>query len=659
MVDQQTSLLLAPVEVGAVTVKNRIVSTAHGAFTDFNSPTDDGQRYIAYQRRRAAGGCGMIVLQAMHVHRTSPQTYLHPMPEPDDMRRKLHRLAREVKPYGTTLVQQLFHFGAMGLSDSSEEAEPRWSFSGTTTPEGEASHAMTVPEIEEVLDSFVDAAVMVVESGLGGVELHATHGYLLQQSFSPWGNQREDEWGEPLRFATELIDRLRAAIGRDPIVGLRISAEDFRSPAQGGLGPEGLASVAAALVAGGKLDYLNHSEGSKQPHYAKAIGSYRHPHGEYLPLTAGLRRAIGAAVPVIGVGRITTPELAERAIRDEVCDLVGMTRAQISDPDLVTKIVSGHRQAIRPCVGANVCIDGRPAGIRCFHNPDVGHEHRQPASPSATEHQRVLVVGGGPGGLKAAESAARRGHEVTLVEQASTLGGRLQAVGRLGHAAELLDAVAWLQDTLDELDVDVRTSYAATAEVFDDLASDVIVLATGALPRPDALGPTDGSVPVVSLDDAAWASVTPGGLELADRRVLLVDGIGNIDAALVAEELAKVARLSIMTPALVMGGRVGFTHMSDLLPHLYAHGVEVLTSREYLGVADGTVRSRHVLTGDESAQPFDVVVAGIHPMPDLSLHEAAMAAAPSVHLVGDVVAPRGATEAIFMGDRTGQSIGSN
>jgi 2,4-dienoyl-CoA reductase-like NADH-dependent reductase (Old Yellow Enzyme family)/threonine dehydrogenase-like Zn-dependent dehydrogenase len=651
------SVLLTPIEVGAVTVKNRIVSTAHGAFTDFNSPTDDGRRYIEYQRRRAAGGCGMIVLQAMHVHRTSAQTYLHPMPDPDDMRAKLTELANVVAPHGTTLVQQIFHFGAMGVSDSSELAEPRWSFSAATTPEGEASHAMTPAEIEEVLDGFVDAAVLAVESGLHGVELHATHGYLLQQSFSPWGNQRDDEWGEPLRFATELIDRVRVAVGPDRIVGLRISADDFRSPDEGGLGADGLAAVAATLVAGGKLDYLNHSEGSKHPHYARAIGSYRHPHGEFLPLTAGLRRAIDAAVPVIGVGRITTPELAEQAIRDEACDLVGMTRAQIADPELVSKIAVGRRPSIRPCVGANVCIDARPAGIRCFHNPDVGLEYRRGAAVAAVEPQRVLVVGGGPAGLKAAEAAARAGHQVTLVEQAATLGGRLQAVRHLGRATELLGAITWLERRLVDLGVEVRTSHPATADFLHGFGADAIVLATGARPRPDALGDDDGSIPVLSLDDAAWGMGRPGGPELADRRVLVVDRIGNIDVGLVAEALARVARLSIVTPAPTVGGRVGFTHAGELLPHLHRHGVELLTSREYLGVRDGRAHTRQVFTGQPQEHEVDVVVAGVHPVPDLALSEAAAAAAPVVHLVGDVVAPRGVAQAMIMAEQVGIRLG--
>ena len=155
------------------------------------------------------------------------------------------------------------------------------------------------------------------------------------------------------------------------MVGVRLSVDDYRRPADGGLGPEGLRDVARALVDTGHIDYLNQSSGSRSSHYARAVGSYHHPPGELLPLIAQTRQAIDARVPVVGVGRVTTPELAELALEDEVCDLVAMTRAQIADPDVVAKLRRGHADRIRPCVGANQgCVDRMVGGlaITCIHN---------------------------------------------------------------------------------------------------------------------------------------------------------------------------------------------------------------------------------------------------------------------------------------------------
>src|SRR5690606_22043444 len=154
-----------------------------------------------------------------------------------------------------------------------------------TTPEGETAHRMTDAEIEAFVEGFVRAAAFAVEAGMDGVELHAAHGYLLQQSFSPWANRRDGVWGEPLKFLRAIIDGIRAATGPDAIIGLRICIDDMRPADKGGLGPDRLIELAAELAGRGGLDYINHSEGSKVTDYSHAIGSWRHPHGEFLHLT--------------------------------------------------------------------------------------------------------------------------------------------------------------------------------------------------------------------------------------------------------------------------------------------------------------------------------------------------------------------------------------
>ena len=449
------SILLSPIEVGSVEVSNRVAFTAHGSFLDFYRPGVSGDRYVAYEERRAAGGVGMIFLQTVHVHPSS-HALGHAIYDSDDLRTKLTTMATALHRHGTKVVQQLNHFGAQFRSDARENLEPLWAFDDLVTGDGEAAHRMTSAEIEDVLDGFVQTARICVEAGLDGVELHGTHGYLLQQSFSPWGNGRDDEWGEQLAFARALIARVRREIGRVPVVGLRISTDDFMSPERGGLGVEALRGIASALVDTGELDYVSQSEGARTGHYARSIGSYRHGLGEFLPLAHGLREAIGARVPIVAASRINDPAIAEKALAAGDCDIVAMTRAMIADPDLVNKIRSGKR--IRHCVGANQgCVDRMVGGlpITCFHNPDVGREERGEPEP-AVEPRSVLVVGGGPAGLKAAEIAARRGHRVTLIEREPELGGRLRAVRGLGDAAELFRSIEWLELELADLEVDVR-----------------------------------------------------------------------------------------------------------------------------------------------------------------------------------------------------------
>ena len=644
--DAVTATLLSPVQVGSVEVPNRIAFTAHGSFLDFYRPGIPGDRYIAYEERRAAGGAGLIFLQTMHVHPSSHATGHYPY-DPDDLRPKLAAMADALHRHGTKVVQQLNHFGAQFRSDGRQDLEPLWGFEDIVSGEGEAAHRMTGAEIEEVLEGWARTAALVVESGIDGVELHGTHGYLLQQSFSPWGNRRDDEWGAPLAFAKALIARIRDRVGREPVVGLRISTDDFMPPDRGGLGVQALQDVARALVDTGGLDYVSQSEGSRTGHYARSIGSYRHALGEFLPLAHALRDAIGARVPVIAASRINEPELAERALAQGDCDIVAMTRALIADPDLVRKIRDGGR--IRHCVGANQgCVDRMVGGqpITCFHNPDVGRELRGEPEPAA-EPRRVLVVGGGPAGLKAAEIAARRGHRVTLVEREPELGGRLRLVRGLGDAAELLRSVEWLELELRDLDVDVRTGVEADETLL--AGAEVVVLATGSQPAPDRLPDLDGSIPVLSIDAAAAQTSFSGS-------VLFVDLRGDTETALCAEHVAAAGgAVTIVTPSLSPCPYVGFTHLNDVLRRLYGLGAAIETSTIFGGTADGEALTQHVHTKQAQWRRFDAVVAGVQGRSDTSLAAAAERAGARLILAGDAVAPRTALHAFREGDDAGRA----
>ncbi len=640
------SILLSPLQVGSIEIPNRVAFTAHGSFLEFYRPGIPADRYVAYEERRAAGGAGLIVLQTMHVHPSSHAAGHFPY-DADDLRPKLAAMAAAVHRHGTKVVQQLNHFGAQFRSDGRQAFEPLWAFGDLVSGEAEAAHAMSSAEIEEVLDAFALTAELVVEAGVDGVELHGTHGYLLQQSFSPWGNGRDDRWGEPLAFARALIERVRARIGREPVVGLRISTDDFLPVERGGLGVEGLQAVARALVETGGLDYVSQSEGARTGHYARSIGSYRHALGEFLPLAHGLRSAIGARIPVLAASRINDPELAERALANGDCDIVAMTRALIADPDVVAKVRSGGR--IRRCVGANQgCVDRMVGGrdITCFHNPDVGREGRGDPVP-AEQPRRVLVIGGGPAGMKAAEIAARRGHAVTLVEREPELGGRLRLVRGLGRAAELLGSIEWLEAELGELAVDVRTGVDADERLLH--RADVVVLATGSRPATDRLGPLDGSIPVLSIDDAVTRESVSGD-------VIVVDARGDLESALCAEHVAASgAQVTIATPFASVGPYVGFTHVNDLMRQLYGLGCTLEPATLFLGTDAGEAVTRHVYTGLTSRRRFDAIVAGVHGRSDTRLLVAAERAGARVLLAGDAVAPRTAMHAFREGDDAGRA----
>jgi NADPH-dependent 2,4-dienoyl-CoA reductase/sulfur reductase-like enzyme len=508
---------------------------------------------------------------------------------------------------------------------------------------------MTSEEIEEVIDGYVATALVAVEGGLDGVELHATHGYLLQQSFSPWANQRDDEWGKRFRFLDEIMTRVRTAIGPDKIMGLRISADDWIRPERGGLGASGLAEVAEHACATGMLDYLNHSEGARSAHYARAIGDYYKPRGEFLPLSEGLRRIAGG-VPVIAVGKILDPGQAEAALEQEKCDLVGMTRAQIADPDLVRKVESGVSHRIRPCVGANSgCVDRMEQSlpITCFHNPDVGREWRLPPLEIVDAPHRVLVVGAGPAGIKAAEIAARRGHDVTVVEARPEAGGALRSVASLGAPAELMGAVGWILAELDLLGVTIRYNTIADPDLLAEIRPDVLVLATGG---------EGGNFPTAPLVETAGTEDAMS-MPVEGRRVVLVDQLGYQEQAYCAEDMAaRGAEVTMVTPFPSIGPNIGFTHIRGHLERLHGAGVTMYTSTVVTGWEEGDALGRHVYSRESLRIPCDLVVVGGLKTPRLDLRIQAERLGIEVHVAGDAVASRTALHAFREGDNVGRAV---
>lgn len=647
--------LLSPLRIGPLALRNRVVSTAHGAFTDFYRPGEPADTYVAYQERRAQGGTGLIILQPLHVHPSSGSLGHH-VADPVDLRPKLERMGEALHAHGTPVVIQLIHFGAEFASDARPDLSPLWAFSPVVSPTGgEVAHEMADQQVEAVIDAFARTAALAVSCGIDGVELHAAHGYLLQQSVSPFANRRTDRWGDHRSFLAEVIARTRAAIGPDAALGLRLSLDDYVPAAAGGLGPAGLRAVGVDAVDLGLLDYLNTSAGSRAAHYATAVGSYEHPHGMFLDLVAAMREAIGGRIPVIAMGRVVDPDMAEQALADGVCDLVAMTRAQIADPDLVAKVEAGRTERIRPCVGANQgCVDRmhQALPITCFHNPDVGREHRLGPLATSGPPRRVLVVGAGPAGLKAAEIAARRGHLVEVVDGSATAGGRLHLATTFGPAAELGGSIDWLRAALDRLGVPVQLGMWLDVAGVRARRPDVVVLATGSTPPTPLLAGSDGSLPVWTTDEAM--AVDPAG-----RRVLVVDHLGTHESAQAAERLAAGgAAVVVASPGQVFGPKLGFTHVKAQLGRLAAHRVDLRTSRVLVGIAGGAATLRHVHTREAVAEPFDAIVAAVHRVARTELQAALGAAVPGLRvlLAGDAVAPRTAMHAFRDGDDVGRAV---
>jgi 2,4-dienoyl-CoA reductase-like NADH-dependent reductase (Old Yellow Enzyme family) len=632
-------MILLPIKLGSVEVRNRVVITAHGASEMFRNPLLPAAPYIEYLRRRAAGGAGLIIAQALYVNPLGAYA--------DELTERHARLAEAVKSEGATLMLQLVHLGATFRSEADVHRPPLWGFSTTVTDYGEVAHAMTDEQIEMMIAGYGRIARMAAEAGFDGCEIHGAHGYLGQQSISPWLNRRSDKWGQDRTlFLRRVIETVRHEIGPGRILGYRTTTDDMRSPEDDGLGITGAIDSARAILATGEIDVLNTTVGHGGKTYARAIPSYRFGEAVNMPKARNLGEATGHQVPMIGVGRIASVGIAESLLQSGACEMVAMTRAHIADPDIVAKFSRSEAHRIRPCVGALVCNSRKLAGfseISCLHNPEVLREHELRVEPAA-DPKRVIVVGAGPAGLKFAEIAARRGHQVRVYDSAARTGGRLRVIERTA-ASDLASTVDHLTAELALLSVPVSLGVTVDEDLLRAAGTDYIVLATGAEPDPGAAFLGADTTQVLSSAEALAADAR------IDRDVLVYDALGANDGALVAEALADGGRrVYLVTPYETVMPYGGISHRMET-PDILRRKLAAIYTGAVIGVADG--RTVSVVRPDgESVADLDAgtIVAITAPCPRVHLAEVATRLGLPYTLIGDAMAPRAATDAFRDGE---------
>ncbi len=455
-----------------LTLRNRIVMTAH---TDIlgrdHAPSD---RQIAYLARRAEGGVGVIVTGAAAVHPTSGAFEQMPNPNPNDpvLLERFERLTEAIHVHGAAVIGQLYHCGGQSATDYFTD-RPLWAPSeGRGMLSQLIAHAMTKREIAEVVAAFATGAANFQHTGFDGVEIHGSHGYLIQQFISPLTNRRADEYGgsleNRLRFAIEVLQAVRQATGPSFIVGYRHCAVE-RMP--GGLELDETIEVARRLDSTGLISYFSVSNGTHES-YEELIPSVFIPQGK--PAAYAGRIKPHVSVPVIAVGRVTHPSLAEELLSRGDADLVGMLRALIADPDLPKRIESGDLRLMRPCLGLNVCADRIHvnAPLRCGVNPRAAQED-VPEPDVVGRGRRVAIVGGGPAGLEAAATAAERGAEVTLLEADDRLGGMFASASRFPVKAEYARLLSYYNERL--LDEDASVLLNTPVERLEPLLDEYVV----------------------------------------------------------------------------------------------------------------------------------------------------------------------------------------
>ncbi len=644
--------LLKPTTLGSARLRNRLVFGPHE--TNLGRGRAIGGRHVDYYRRRATGGCGLIVTEEASVHPSDWPYERAPLAA--DCGSGWADVAAACAAEGAVVVAAIGHSGLQGSSaDSQRELWAPSLVADAVTRE--LPKEMEAEDVDEVLAGFEAAARDAVAAGMAGVEVNAGQHSLVRQFLSGLTNLRDDEWGPAadrsgrLRFAHEVLGRVRHAVG-DGLVGLRLSCDELAPWA--GLTPEAAAGVAASLAE--HVDYLVVVRGSIFSVDATRPDANVEA-GFNLDLVAEIRAAVDAGVAVVAQGSIVDPGQAEWALTDGRADLVEMTRAQIADPDLARRAAAG--EPVRPCLLCNQRCrvrDARNPAVTCVVNPSAGYEATEPEAPPPTEHPRTfVVVGAGPAGLELARSLAGAGHRVTVLDRADEPGG---AVPNWAHGprAPLAALVGWLSGECDRLGVDVELGREVGA---DDLrafeaAGHEVVLCTGGRPgRPDYR--IDDDATVISADDLLTrlrhAEPVPDG------PYVLWDPIGGPIAISLALVLAQAGQeVSLATPDVIAGTQLSLTgDLAAASTRLLAAGVTIVKRQVLRAVSAGAVEVEDRFNGTRTSLVAAVLVDAGHRLPDDRLWRAAGC---RLRRAGDCVAPRTIFEAVLEGRRLAVELAS-
>lgn len=634
--------LFTPYQIGSVTIKNRICSSSHGTlFADKDHILDD--RYVEYQRTRARGGAGLIIAGMFDVSFNcrsliGQMEIFDPKVVP-----MLQKLGDALHAEGTKVFAQLSHNGREADTDLTRMAT--WAPSAIP----DMSYFRAVPkameheDIQTVVKAFATAARHVRQGGLDGIEIHGASGYLVGQFLSPSSNKRTDEYGgsveKRMRFLYEIIDAIREEVGDDFVVGVRLPGDEL---VKGGNTIDGMVDIAKRLDERGDIDFVHTGLPFYEGIFGVGFGMHT-PLGLYTQYAAAFKEAID--LPVINTFRINDPVQAEKILANGHADLVGMTRAMISDPEMPNKAKAGRLDEIRHCIG---CDQGCLAQVfqqkpmSCLQNAAVGRELEIGRLDPVVKKKRVLIIGGGPAGLEAARVARTRGHDVVLFERDQQLGGQVNLAVKVPIRTEFGGMVRYLSRQMEILGVDIRLGCEASLPTVLAESPDVVIVAAGS-------EPLAGDFPGAQQANVITVRQLLSGSAAIGDKVLVVDGGDSHWEVLSTGEflIDQGKQVELISPVLFVGDAIATT--SDLTPYyrrVRSKGLVLSPNTVLQSLSGNTAVVLDVYSGTERQIDVDNVVLSLGNVPSNALYYQLKGQVSELHMIGDCLAPRKAMEAI-------------